>query len=898
MSHQPPTAVVPGTRFGGYEIISALGAGGMGEVYRARDSKLKRAVAVKVLSDAFAQDEGRIARFQREAEVLAALNHPNIATAYGLEACDGRNAIVMELVEGPTLAECLSGAPLALSDVLQMARQIVDALDAAHEKGVVHRDLKPANVKITPEGRVKVLDFGIAKMVEAADSSGSWPAQPTVSLHGTEAGVILGSASYMSPEQACGRPVDRRTDIWSFGCIVYEMLTGRRLFGGETFAEALSAVISAPPDWSALPPTTPALVRTLLRRCVHKDPKQRLQHIGDARIFLEEDPELGAAPPERRPVRWRHVALAALGCFVLGGAAVLLAQRAWLRPAVLAPPTMHLSLPLTPEEAVTDLESPTMTLSPAGTHVVYVAARAGVAQLYLRPLNGLEGVPLAGTEGASMPFFAPDGQSIGFLTGTTLKRIPITGGTPTVICDVGPSDIMTGVTWGSTGAIVFAPGIAKGLWRVPATGGTPEPITAPASQELNSHRWPDLLPDDRAVLFTIGSAIQDWDDAEIVVQSLATNERRSLLRGANPRYLSTGHLVFARGGNLMAVSFDARTFEIRGTPVSILEGVMQGFRGYAHFSVSQAGALLYRPGVLLRPASELVWVDRRGVEARVGAPLRPYFHPRLSPDGTRVAVEVTGSQPGVWIYSLARETLSRFTIGDGFNAIWTPKGDRLTFEGSGSRGHGIYWRNWDGTGDDELIATSESARNIPLSWKTDGRELLFLNPTGDLWIFRTADRRAEPLLNSQFLETSGVFSPDGRWLAYASDETGRLEVYVQAYPAGGRKLQISTEGGTEIMWARDGRELYYRNGDRMFAAPIQLGSQAATAKSSLLFEKPYARRVGVNRANYDVGLDGRFLMIKLGDRQVGARPLLCITEWLTEVLRRVPARGAATARGV
>ena len=886
--------LVPGTRFGSYEILSALGKGGMGEVYRARDLKLKREVAVKVLSDAFAQDASRLARFQREAEVLGALNHPNIAATYGIEESGGRNAIVLELVEGVTLADRVAGRPLAVGEALHIARQLVDALDAAQEKGIVHRDLKPANVKITPASQVKVLDFGLAKVLEPVASSASeQAAAATMCVESTEAGVILGTPSYMSPEQARGRTVDLRTDIWAFGCIVFEMLTGRKMFAAETFAEAMSAIISGTPDWSALPAETPPLVRTLLRQCAQKDPKHRLQNIADARIFLDEGQALVAA----RPARWRPVALTALG-FGLGAVAVWLILRAGPTPIIQAPPVVRLSLPVTPAEAVADLEEPTMALSPAGTHVVYVAAENGVARLYLRPLDGLDSAPVAGTEGASTPFFAPDGQSIGFLVGTTLKRIPITGGTPAIICDLGPIDSMKGVTWGTSGTIVFAPGVAKGLWQVRATGGTPQQVTTPESEELNSHRWPDLLPGDGAVLFAIGAAAQDWDDGEIVVQSLATNQRRSLLRGANPRYVPTGHLVFARGGNLMAVSFDPRTLDIVGTPVPIIEGLMQGNRGYAHFSVSTAGSLLYRPGEMLRPTSELVWVDRSAVESSVGAPLRSYFHPRLSPDGTRIAVEVMGTQAGVWVYSLVRETLSRFTIGDGFNAIWTPTGDRLTFEGGGGRSRGIYWRNWDATGGDELLTTTDSVRNVPSSWSPDGHALLFVNEKGDIWSYHAGRRRAEPLLNSQFNETSAALSPDGRWLAYASDETGRLEVYVQAYPSGGSKLQISTEGGVEIMWARDGHELYYRNGDRMFAAPFQRGSAAGAAKvgakATMLFDKPYSRRLGVNRANYDVGLDGRFLMIKPGPTKTVTRQLVFVTQWLAELTRRVPTAGAPT----
>jgi Tol biopolymer transport system component len=885
-----------GTRLGPYEILSALGAGGMGEVYRARDTKLNRDVAIKVLPESLASDAERLARFSREAQVLAALNHPNIAHIHGFEESTGVPALVMEVVEGPTLADRIARGPIPIDEALPIAKQIAEALEAAHERGIIHRDLKPANIKVRDDGTVKVLDFGLAKALDTTTVLNANVTQsPTITTPAmmTGLGMALGTPAYMSPEQARGRALDRRTDVWAFGCVLHETLTGKRVFAGDTVADTLSHVLQHQPDWTALPDATPSIVRLLLRECLQKDPRHRLQHIGDARVMLEEAIAGGANGMTDRSSdgslgrKWLPVAAAA---GVVGGALGALLLRA-PAPSNAPPINARLGFNLVPPVDVSDLDLPLIALSPTGTQLVYVAKRDSTDQLYLRPLDAFSSVPITGSEGASRLFFSPDAQWVAFLTGSKLKKVPVSGGTPTVICDIvggwaANPDFMQGASWGSTGTIVFAPGIGSGLWQVPAAGGTPRQVTTTTADQ-NSHRWPELLPGDKAVVFAVGASAGDWDNAQIVVESLVTRERRPLVRGASPHYLPTGHLVYARAGTLMAVPFDASTLRVTGEAVPVLDGVLEASRGLAHVTLSRLGSIAYVPGGLLHRETQLVWVARDGLETPVGIPPRRYFHPRVSPDGSRMALEIEGDQAGVWVADLRRGTMSRFSTTEARNAIWSPDGARLTFEGGGTERHDLFWKRADGTGADEPLASTKAARNTPTSWAPDGSALAFA-ADGDLWIYRVADHAVRPFLTSSADETAAMFSPDGRWLAYVSDETGRREVYVQRYPNGGDKLQVSVDGGIEPMWSRDGRELYYRSADQMMAVAIRPGSPLAAAASVTLFADRYAHRAGVNRANYDVGLDGRFLMIKARDSEVPSAELRFITDWFAEVRQRVP----------
>jgi serine/threonine protein kinase len=639
-----------GTRLGSYELLAQIGAGGMGEVYKAHDTKLGRDVAIKVLPEAFAHDPERLSRFQREAKMLASLNHPNIAAIYGLEDGAGRNYLVMELVPGETLAERVKrDGAVPIEEALAIAKQIAEALEAAHEKGIIHRDLKPANVKVTPEGKVKVLDFGLAKAF-AGEGTDSNPSQsPTLSAVATMQGVLLGTAGYMSPEQARGKSVDKRTDIWAFGCVLYELLTGKQAFQGETTTEILAAVLRGEPDWQALPPATAAKIRDLLRRCLQKDLNKRCRDAGDVRIEIEE--ALAAPMPTGPPITNfppKTVWLWALGMGVAGLVVAAIAGLVvWnLRSSSVAPVSRSMfSLP--PGEQLAGLDRPALAISPDGNRMVYVASRGSVQQLYLRSMDSFEAKPILGTEGAAGPFFSPDSQWVGFFAESKLKKASINGGAPVTLWDakeMGP----WGAAWGSNDMIVVETGgLGNGqLSAVPAAGGTPQPLTTVDSEKGEVRfGWPDFLPGAKAVLFTASPNVISWAEARLSLYVPQTGKRRTLNQiGMRPRYARSGHLVYAQGGSLMAVPFDPGRLELTGTPIPVMDGVMESVaNGFAQYSFSDNGTLAYIPGAIPAAQSKLVWVDRQGTEETLAAPMHSYAWPRVSPDGTRVAVEIAGS---------------------------------------------------------------------------------------------------------------------------------------------------------------------------------------------------------------------------------------------------------------
>jgi serine/threonine-protein kinase len=890
-----------GTRLGPYEIVSLLGAGGMGEVYRARDTKLDRDVALKVLPAAFAKDAERMARFKREAQVLASLSHPNIAAVYGLEESGSVRALVMELVEGPTLAERLKSGAIPLEDALAVAKQIAEALEASHEKSVIHRDLKPANIKLNEELKVKVLDFGLAKALETEGSASAISHSPTLSEMATQAGVILGTAAYMSPEQAKGKAVDRRADIWAFGCVLYEMLTGKRTFGGETVSDVLAAVIRAEPDFAALPPDTPPKIRDLLRRALNKEPKNRLRDIGDARIAIEEtlDPSKAIAIDKAgwtEPPRARRTQTIIWGLAVLAALSIGLALWSLLRtPSPPTRPIAHLSVTLPPSDRLALGLTPAIALSPDGSRLLYVAKRAGTNQLYVRPIDRLEATPISGTEGGESPFFSPDGQSVGFFAEGKLKRVSLSGGAPLTLCGAATP---RGASWGSDESIIFTPSLAySGLFRVSGDGGTPKALTTPDNKQGEiSHRWPQILPGGKAVLFSIWSG-GPFDDSRIVVLSLETGEQRTLIHGGtSARYVSSGHLVYGRAGELLAVPFDLKQLKVTGHPVSILQAVrIVSTTGAVEFSSSADGSLAYVPGGPSGGERILLWVDRLGAAQPLPAPPRSYFAPRLSPDGRRVALGIAGTTQGLWLYELARDTLSRLaeTALLPF-PIWTPDGKRLTFSLAQEGPWNIFWMPSDGSGAPERLAATQDAQ-WPGSWSPDGQVLAYTeaSPTMgyDIWVLSIrGQRKAQPFLQTPSNESGPTFAPDGRWLAYQSDESGRQEIYVRPFPGPGGKFQISTEGGTEPVWARDGRELFYRNGDKMMAAAIETKAGFAAAKPRYLFERPYEPAFYTFGANYDVSPDGRrFLMIKAAEQETGAARINVVLNWFEDLKRRVPA---------
>ena len=893
-------ATLPGTRLGPYEILSAIGAGGMGEVYRAHDSKLDRDVAIKVLPEAFAQDDDRMTRFQREAKVLASLNHTNIASIYGLEDSSNVRALVMELVEGPTLADLIKQGPMAIDEAVPIAKQICDALEYAHERGIVHRDLKPANVKVTPEDAVKVLDFGLAKALETDAGSADISTSPTISRMATLAGVLLGTAAYMSPEQAKAKPLDRRADIWAFGCVVYEMLTGMMAFRGESVTDTLAAVIKEEPDWSQLPAATPMRVRVLLRRCLQKDPKQRLRDIGDARISLEEvltgasesAASIGVAGrTPRRVLPW------AAAFFVAG--VVLTGVTVWILKPLPSPPprpvTRTVIILPSGQRLAGGLTQPALALSSDGSHLAYVATSiqpGGAQQIYLRAMDSLEAKPIPGTEGAADPFFSPDGQWVGFFANGKLKKVSVSGGAAVT---VGEASSPGGASWSSQGIIVFSPSVNSALRQVSDAQGIPQPLTRFGKGDV-TQRWPEFLPGGKAVLFA-GGAGSNWSNAHIGVQTVGTGEQRTLIQGGTyPRYAPSGHLVYAQGGSLMAAPFDARRLEVTGVAVPVVGGVLQSplSSGAVQYSISATGSLVYVPGGIHAAQHKLVWVSRNGVEQPLAAPAHAYFAPRLSPDGRRVAVTVTEQESQVWLYDLSRETLTRFTLEGNTNTspLWTPDGKRIAFSSTKDGPVNIYWQMADGSGGLERLNTSEN-NQVPMSWSLDGQLLGFLDvdpTTGtDIWVLRLSDRKAQPFLRTQFLESVPQFSPDGRRLAYISDESGRFEIYVQPYPGPGSKWQISTEGGTEPVWNPNGRELFYRIGEKMMTVDISTQPGFAAGKPRMLFEGRY-EPTPLTTPNYAVSPDGqRFLMLKPADQaEESPTQINVVLNWTEELKRLVP----------
>ena len=891
-----------GTRLGTYEITTHIGSGGMGDVYQAHDTKLDRDVAIKVLPEQFARDPERLARFQREAKMLAALNHPNIAAIYGLEQSGSTHYLVMELVPGETLRERTAGQrPVPVEEALTIARQIAEALEAAHgsEKGIIHRDLKPANVKVTPEGRVKVLDFGLAKAFAPETATDDPSNSPTLSMNPTMHGVIMGTAAYMSPEQARGKQVTKATDIWAFGCVLYELLTGRQAFQGEDVTEILAAVVMKEPALDALPPSTPGAIRTLLRRCLRKDRRQRLQDATGVRIEIEEAlaaPAAPAAATAPAAKHWLQVAVWSAASSLAVG--VLATIAVWnLKPSPPAPVSRSVySLPPTDRLARSDL--PAIALSPGGGHMVYAASRSSTQQLYLRAMDSFEAKPMAGTEGAVSPFFSPDGQWIGFFAEGRLKKISINGGAAVTLC-AAPGATAVSATWGTDDTIIFQNQNNQGLWQVAAAGGTPKRLSSSDKSDV-SNRWPAFLPSGNAVLFAASTSV-GWSAPQLALYRLDTGERRNLISGTRPYYSPTGHMLYVQSGTLMVVPFDLQRLAVTGAPVPMVEGVMQSVaNGVAQYAISENGSLVYLTGGIQGGQSTLVWVDRKGAEQSLPASPHNYRAPRVSPDGKRVAVVLDELGGHSWIYDLARDNLTRLTFeAGGANFLaWTRDGKRLAFNSGVPQN--LFWQAADGSGKAERLATSEN-QQMPMSWSPDGQALAYmeLDPATnyDIWVLRLSDpsastgqgRKAQPFLRTSFYEAVPQFSPDGRWLAYVSDESGRFEIYVQPYPGPGGKYQISTDGGTEPLWNPNGRELFFRSGGRMMAVDITTQPGFSAGKPRMLFEGAYLV-LTTTVPSYDVSPDGqRFLMLKPIEQTQATTQINIVQNWFEELKRRVPS---------
>jgi serine/threonine-protein kinase len=803
-------ALEPGQMLGPYRIDSFLAAGGMGEVYRATDARLHREVAVKVCSGRFSD------RFEQESRVIASLNHPHICQIYDV----GPNYLVMEMVEGPTLADRILQGPIPLEEALAIARQIADALEAAHEKGRVHRDLKPANVKITPEGVVKVLDFGLAKALDTDPVKGDTANSPTLTLSATRLGMVMGTAAYMSPEQARGAAVDKRADIWAFGCVVYEMLSGKAAFQGETTSDILAAVLRSEPDWNALPAKTQPRIRKLLRRCLERDRNQRLRDIGEARIAIDANkidaPEEGTAlQPALRPI-WPWAGAVAI--------AVLIAGWGWWRATRSAPthPPLWLSVQPSPEAVIERIGS-FPALSPDGTRLAFlVSGGDGVRRVATRRLDQNEVVTLAGTEGAVRPTFSPDGEWIAFNSNLKLRKISVHGGLPQALCDMSTAGF--GGSWAEEDNIIAPLGVATGLSRIPAAGGAPTPVTT-LKREQNelAHRWPQVLPAQQAILFSVYYTDRNYDDSDIEVLWLKTGQRKRIYRGGFfGRYLPSGHLVFIHQNTLFAARFDAGRMSLESTPQPAIESIANSYDGGGSFAFSRDGTAIYLSGSE-QTARSIFWLDKSDKLQPLHTEPGIYGFPRLSPDGTRLAFSMENTQGGldIWVKDLGRATTSRLTFLPGRNnaGAWSPDGKDIVFISAGAESRGVYAIRADGTGEPQRMIGG--GKRTVSTFSPDGRRLAGFEPNDgggvDIWT-APVERERDHLRLGQpetFVPSAGAikltpkFSPDGHWLAYQSNESGRNEIYVRPFPGPAGIRQISSGGGIHPMWSNDGRELFF-----------------------------------------------------------------------------------------
>jgi Tol biopolymer transport system component len=890
-----------GAKLGPYEIVGPLGAGGMGEVYRARDTRLERIVAIKILPAQFSTDPVRKQRFEREAKTISSLNHPHICVLYDVGSQDGADYLVMECVEGETLAKRLEKGAMPLEQVLKYGAQIADALDRAHRSGVIHRDLKPGNIMLTPTG-AKLLDFGLAKPAAPLASVATLTAVVTQSSPMTEQGAIVGTFQYMSPEQVEAKELDGRSDIFSLGAVLYEMLTGQRAFQGKSQLSVASAILEKEPaPISTIKPMTPPVLDHAIRRCLAKDPEERWQTARDLELELKWIVEVGpqvalASVGAAKGVAafGRRGLIFSLGTLLFGAAIASLAT--WnLKPSASTQPRQvsRTVITLPPGQRLAELPQPVVALSLDGTHLAYVAIQGGTQQLYLRAMDSLEARAIPGTEGAVYPFFSPDGQWLGFFSGQKLKKVSMSGGAAQTL---GDAVLPFGVTWSSQGTIGFSPASASFLQQMPEAGGAPGPLTRLEVGEV-SHRWPEFLPGGKEVLFVASTSSFNWTNSKVAVQSMGTGGRQNLIQaGTQPHYASTGHLVYAQGSTLMAVPFDPVQLAVTGAAVPVVEDVSHApTTGAAQYSISATGSLVYVPGGVHADQRKLVWVARNGTEQPAAAPARAYMFPRISPDGRRVAVGITEHETQLWLYDFSRETLTRFTFEGivNLNAVWTPDGKRITFQSTKEGPPNIYWQRADGSGGLERLTTSQNS-NVPMSWSPDGQQLTFIEVSPstqrDIWVLRMSDRKAQPFLRTPFDESVPRFSPDGHWLAYVSNESGRYEVYVQPYPGPGGKWQISTEGGTEPAWNPSGHELFYRSGDKMMAVDIATQPSFAAGKPRALFEGRYVATAATS-PNYDVSPDGqRFLMLKSADAgEAAPMQINVVLNWFEELKRRAPA---------
>jgi Tol biopolymer transport system component len=866
--------LTPGTRLGVYEITAQIGAGGMGQVFSATDTKLKRRVAIKILPPSLAADADRLARFQREAEVLASLNHPNIAGLYGLEESGGMTALVMELVDGDDLSQRTARGAIPLDEALPIAKQIAEALDAAHEQGIIHRDLKPANIKVRADGTVKVLDFGLAKAMEpAAGSSPIMSHSPTITTPAmTQAGMLLGTAAYMSPEQARGRPVDKRADIWAFGVVVYELLTGDRLFKGEDVAETLAAVITEVPRLD----NVPVRARSLLRRCLEKDARKRLRDIGDIGLLLDSQPET-----EPRRVSWLWPAAVAALIAIASGIAFI-----HFREAPRVEQRLRFQIPPPGRTA-----AQVFALSPDGKYLAFVASDEGPSRLWVRAMDELAAHALPGTDGATYPFWSPDAQFLGFFAQGKLQKIAVAGGPSQTLCEASSG---RGGTWNSRGVILFSAGPTTPIFRVSSVGGVPTPVTKLTSGSLEGHRFPSFLPDGNHFLYN--SEADKPDAAGLFAASLEgmavrlMSDQTQALYAPAPVGGGRGFLVFRREGTLMAQPFDPSGLRTTGETVPIAEHVATGANNdFGAFSIAANGALAYRTGGDAANR-ELVWVDRTGTRLGTAAKSAAIGDQSfsLSPDEKTLAMGITintAAAADLWLQDLGRDVLTRFTFRAGINTnpVWSPDSRQVVFSlvSPGAFSTDIYQKTAVNGGDEELLLHA-GINGYPTDWSSDGKLLVYQQQetkTGnDLWLLPlSGDRQPIPYARTAFNETSARFSPglEGpRWMTYLSDESGHDQIYIQAIPATGAKYQISTAGGTIPRWRPDGKEVYYLSADR------RLMAVSITQGTSLQIGTPHEVFANAGMDDFVPSRDGRFLIRVAASRDVSAAsPITVVTNW-------------------
>ena len=911
-----------GHRLGAYEVGPSIGVGGMGEVYRARDSKLNRDVAIKVLLPAVADDSERLARFRREAQTLASLNHPGIAQIHGLEDNASGPFLVMELVNGPTLADRIAAGPIPADEAIAIARQIVDSLEAAHERGIIHRDLKPANIKVCDDGTVKILDFGLAKALDPQSTSGTLADSPTITSPAmTQAGVILGTAAYMSPEQAKGRAVDKRTEVWAFGCVLYEMLTGRRAFAGEDVTDTIAAIVRGEPEWSALPADTPPQIRLLLRRSLEKDRKARIPDIGVARFLLNETFPAPSVAAPAAPRSRRATVMAAIVGLAIGAIVIAMMWLIWSPQPQPATPVRFVFTPPAAQPIVIQGTDRDLAITPDGSFIVYRSGASAQLQLSLsiRGVNELEPRLLPGTNNGRFPFISADGRWVGFQAGQEIRKVSITGGQAEVICRI---LAMRGASWGDDDFIIFA--APNGLQRVSAAGGEPSPLTRIDRDKPEAHLLPHVLPGSKWVVFTVHPG-SDYLASRLEALEIATGRRKVIVpAGHDAMYVNSGHLVYGLTNaasdaatrfqaSLRAVRFDPVRAEVIGESLPLVEQIRVGASPTLNYSVSRRGDLIYVPGTApVTPIERtLTWVNRKGQETAIAAEPRAYAMARISPDGARVALDVRDQMMDIWIWDLNRQTLSSLNRhpSQDLSPIWTPDSKRVIW--TSTRGGGnpnLYWQSADGSGEPERL-TVHSNNQFPTSSTPDGAFVTLFGASAttangtDLFRLAMKDpaRKVEPLLAAAGMDFGGEVSPDGRWLAYHSNNSGEFQVYVRPYPnVQESREQVSRAGGSRPAWSRDGRELFYLDGENLLtsvAVPAVVGARFTSGPPIKILNKKYhagASLLGLDLRAYDVAPDAqRFLMIKEPESAPGTQPavnMVVVLNWVEELKARLPAR--------